>query len=187
MHQWFPDRVRARARSRSGARPVASNLLRRAMASLIGSVKLLISSAKPAIGGARRRDGEIRMGHGLWVHCDNRECLHRARIDLEAIAERYGAELSVAEFVNKSVCSGVRCALAQHLDLAGAGRHARCEDGLHREPGIDARPIRSCRHPLAREGEGPLSVGEGVGAGAWRNLVLRVCAGGQALSAPDRP
>ena len=28
-----------------------------------------------------------------------------ARIDLEAIAERYGAELSVAEFVNKSVCS----------------------------------------------------------------------------------
>ena len=105
MHQWFPDRVRARARSRSGARPVASNLLRRAMASLIGSVKLLISSAKPAIGGARRRDGEIRMGHGLWVHCDNRECLHRAHIDLEAIAEHYGEELSVAEFVNRSVCS----------------------------------------------------------------------------------
>ena len=21
-------------------------------------------------------DGTIRMGHGLWVHCDNRECLH---------------------------------------------------------------------------------------------------------------
>jgi hypothetical protein len=40
------------------------------------------------------------MGHGLWVHCENRECLHRAHIDLEAIAERYGAELSVAEFVN---------------------------------------------------------------------------------------
>jgi hypothetical protein len=40
----------------------------------------------------------------LWVHGDNRECLHRARIDLEAIAERYGAELSVAGFVNKSVC-----------------------------------------------------------------------------------
>jgi len=33
-----------------------------------------------------------------------------ARIDLEAIAERYGVELSVAEFVNRSVCSecGVR-------------------------------------------------------------------------------
>ena len=45
------------------------------------------------------------MGHGLWVHCENRECLHRAHIDLEAIAERYGAELSVAEFVNRSVCS----------------------------------------------------------------------------------
>ena len=54
--------------------------------------------------------GTIRMGHGLWVHCDNPECLHRAHIDLEAIAERYGAELSVSEFVNRSVCSecGVR-------------------------------------------------------------------------------
>jgi len=31
--------------------------------------------------------------------------LHRACIDLEAIAERYGVELSVAEFVNRSVCS----------------------------------------------------------------------------------
>ena len=45
------------------------------------------------------------MGHGLWMHCDNRECLHRARVDLEVIAERYGADLSVAEFVNRSVCS----------------------------------------------------------------------------------
>ena len=49
--------------------------------------------------------GTIRMGHGLWVHCENRECLHRAHIDFEALAERYGAELSVAEFVNRSVCS----------------------------------------------------------------------------------
>jgi hypothetical protein len=39
------------------------------------------------------------------MHCDNRECLHRAWVDLEAIAERYGEELSVAEFVNRSVCS----------------------------------------------------------------------------------
>jgi hypothetical protein len=29
----------------------------------------------------------------------------RARIDIEAIAEHYGEELSVAEFVNRSVCS----------------------------------------------------------------------------------
>ena len=36
--------------------------------------------------------GTIRMGHGLWVHCENRECLHRARIDLEAIAEYYGVD-----------------------------------------------------------------------------------------------
>jgi hypothetical protein len=50
-------------------------------------------------------NGTIRMGHGLWLHCDNRECLHRARIDLEAIAKRYGVELSVAEFVNLSVRS----------------------------------------------------------------------------------
>jgi hypothetical protein len=48
---------------------------------------------------------KIRMGHGLWVHCENRECLHRVRVDLEAIAERYGAEFPVAEFVNTSVCS----------------------------------------------------------------------------------
>jgi hypothetical protein len=41
----------------------------------------------------------------LFLWCENRECLHRARIDLEAIAERYGVELSVAEFVNRSVCS----------------------------------------------------------------------------------
>ena len=38
-------------------------------------------------------------------HCENRECLNRASVDLEAIAERYGAELSVVEFVNRSVCS----------------------------------------------------------------------------------
>ena len=30
------------------------------------------------------------------------------RIDLEAIAQRYGAELSVAEFLNRSVCSEFR-------------------------------------------------------------------------------
>jgi hypothetical protein len=29
----------------------------------------------------------------------------RARVDLEAIAERYGVELNVAEFINRSVCS----------------------------------------------------------------------------------
>jgi hypothetical protein len=49
--------------------------------------------------------GTMCLGHGLWVRCENRECLHRARIDLEAIAGRYGEELSVAEFVNRSVCS----------------------------------------------------------------------------------
>jgi hypothetical protein len=49
--------------------------------------------------------GTIRKGHGQWMRCNNRECLHRAHIDLEAIAGRYGAEVSVAEFVNRSVCS----------------------------------------------------------------------------------
>jgi hypothetical protein len=33
------------------------------------------------IGGATALE-TIRMGHGLWVRCDNWECLHRARIDL---------------------------------------------------------------------------------------------------------
>ena len=44
------------------------------------------------------------MGYGLWVHCVNRERPPRPRVDLEAIAERYGVKLSVAEFVNRSVC-----------------------------------------------------------------------------------
>jgi hypothetical protein len=88
------------------------------------------------------------VGHGLWVHCDNRDCLHRARIDLEAIAERYGAELSVAEFVNRSVCSecgarwpnisislepgGARGAKAR--ERAIAGREAAAEALMARVP-----------------------------------------------------
>jgi hypothetical protein len=49
--------------------------------------------------------GMIRMNHGLWMHCDNRECLHRANLDLESIAARYGEEMAVAELVARSVCS----------------------------------------------------------------------------------
>jgi hypothetical protein len=65
-------------------------------------------------------------------------------IDLEAIAERYGAELSVAEFINRSVCSecGARwpnisitleSLLASLGDCAGAagkkgGSHDRAGD-----------------------------------------------------------
>jgi hypothetical protein len=75
---------------------------------------------------------KIRMGHGLWVHCNNRECLHRARIDLEAIAERYGAELSVAEFVNKSVCS--EC----------GARWPNISTGIFQQP-ASARPLGSLR------------------------------------------
>jgi hypothetical protein len=49
--------------------------------------------------------GTIRGGHGMWIHCNNQNCLHRTRVDLEAIAERYGEGLAVAEFVARSVCS----------------------------------------------------------------------------------
>ena len=38
-------------------------------------------------------------------------------------------------------------------------QHAGREDGLQRGPGIDDSPIRFRRHPLACEGEGPLSMG----------------------------
>ena len=40
------------------------------------------------------------MGHGLWVHCDNRECLHRARTDLEATF----AITAASSFVGRSEC-----------------------------------------------------------------------------------
>jgi hypothetical protein len=49
--------------------------------------------------------GTIRMGHGFWVHCGNPQCRHRARVDMEAIAKRFGESLAVAEFVSRSVCS----------------------------------------------------------------------------------
>jgi hypothetical protein len=94
--------------------------------------------------------GTIRMGHGLWVHCENRECLHRARIDLEEIAERYGAEPSVAEFVNRSVCSecnrGAPCGQrpSRLLKLSGRGR-ILCDGFCRRQSGSAwvIRPLAS--------------------------------------------
>jgi hypothetical protein len=75
------------------------------MAAHGGSAMMSGMAKRPAYPNHVGTIGEkIRVGHGLWLHCENWECLHRARIDLEAIAERCGAELSVAEFVNRS-CS----------------------------------------------------------------------------------
>ena len=47
---------------------------------------------------------KIRIGHGIWINCLNQECLHRAKADLGALAERYGADLPVAELMKRAVC-----------------------------------------------------------------------------------
>ena len=36
---------------------------------------------------------KIRIGDSLTINCGNRECLHRAKLDLEDIAARFGAIL----------------------------------------------------------------------------------------------
>jgi hypothetical protein len=45
---------------------------------------------------------KIRIGHG---NCLDQECLHRAKMDLAALAERHGADLPVAELAKRAVCS----------------------------------------------------------------------------------
>jgi hypothetical protein len=51
---------------------------------------------------------KIRIGHGIWINCLNQDCLHRAKVDLAALAERHGANLPVAELVKRAVCSECR-------------------------------------------------------------------------------
>jgi hypothetical protein len=46
----------------------------------------------------------IRIGHSLTIHCQNRECLHRATVDLEGLKDRFGDDYPVADFVARSVC-----------------------------------------------------------------------------------
>jgi hypothetical protein len=48
---------------------------------------------------------KIRIGHAIWINCMNQEYLHRAKVDLAALAERYGSDLPVAELVKRAVCS----------------------------------------------------------------------------------
>ena len=48
---------------------------------------------------------KIRIGHGITVNCGNRECLHRAKLDLEDIAARFGAGLLVADLVARAICA----------------------------------------------------------------------------------
>ena len=49
--------------------------------------------------------GTIRIGHGLILGRENRDCRHRATFYLLAIAERYGAELALAAFMARAVSS----------------------------------------------------------------------------------
>jgi hypothetical protein len=76
------------------------------------------------------------MGHGIWVHCNNRECYHRARIDLEAIAHRYGPEVTVAEFVNRCVCSecGGRWPAISLEPIATLGAKSGYSQGVEKKP-----------------------------------------------------
>ena len=48
---------------------------------------------------------KIRICHGIWINCLNQECLHRAKVDLAALAKRHGADLPVADLVKRAVCS----------------------------------------------------------------------------------
>jgi hypothetical protein len=48
---------------------------------------------------------KIRIGHSLTINCGNQECLHRAKLDLEDIAARFGANLPVADLVARAVCA----------------------------------------------------------------------------------
>jgi hypothetical protein len=46
---------------------------------------------------------KIRIGHGITVNCGNRECLHRAKLDLEDMAARFGGGLIVADLVARAI------------------------------------------------------------------------------------
>jgi hypothetical protein len=48
---------------------------------------------------------KIRIGHSITMNCGNRDCLHRATLDPEDMAARFGADLAVADLVARSVCS----------------------------------------------------------------------------------
>jgi hypothetical protein len=71
-----------------------------------------IPSCDPRGGGLRGTDArrtdivdKIRIGHSLTINCGNRECLHLAKLDLEDIAARLGADLAVADLVARAVCA----------------------------------------------------------------------------------
>ena len=48
---------------------------------------------------------KIRIEHSLTINCGNLECFHRAKLDLEDIAARFGAGLLVADLVARVVCA----------------------------------------------------------------------------------
>ena len=50
---------------------------------------------------------KIRIGHSLTINCGNRECLHRAKLDLADVAARFGADLLVADLVARAAHDGL--------------------------------------------------------------------------------
>jgi hypothetical protein len=63
---------------------------------------------------------KIRIGHSLTINCGNRECLHRAKLDLEDIAARFGADLAVADLVARAVCAECGARWPEFVRVGGA-------------------------------------------------------------------
>jgi hypothetical protein len=67
---------------------------------------------------------KLRIGHGITVNCGNRDCLHRAKLDLEDIAAGFGAGLLVADLVARSSVRSVA--------HDGPGYRSRCRSTMLR-------------------------------------------------------
>jgi hypothetical protein len=74
-------------------------------------------------------ESTIRMGYGLWVHCDNRECHHRVKLDLEDLASRLVPELPLADLVARSVCSECGARWPRISISIAVGQNAACGAG----------------------------------------------------------
>jgi hypothetical protein len=73
---------------------------------------------------------KIRIGHSLTINCGNRECLHRAKLDLEDIAARFGANLPVADLVpGLSALSVAHDGLGYRSRCRSTTRRAWCRTG----------------------------------------------------------
>jgi len=47
----------------------------------------------------------LRVGHGIAINCENRDCRHRATLDLNKLRASLGEGYAIADLVARSVCS----------------------------------------------------------------------------------